>query len=229
MKTKQEHSSRGSGLVYVLIAVALFAALTFSLMRQMDSSESNALSSDQAELLATQLINYAAQAKSSVDQMLFSGSTIDKLEFHLPGETDFSAGTQAERVHFVYHPEGGGLNPGVLNDKAKVTGSNPDSGWYMGAFNNVEWTESTATDVILTAYRINKTLCEKINLKVTGNTTIPTVNAPLMNLLVDEKFHNGTNADFNISNCAACEGYDSLCVSNAGGTEFAFYNVISAR
>ena len=76
---------RGNALVYVLIAIALFAALSFTLGRQTDTSEAGALSEQKAELYATQLISYAAQVRSAVDQMLFTAaSDIDDLDFAAP-------------------------------------------------------------------------------------------------------------------------------------------------
>ena len=158
MKTKQEHffknnNEAGIGLVYILIAVALFAALSFMLTRTINTSETATLSPERVELHATQLINYAAQAKSAVDQMLFTGSDIDDLDFSLPGEANFNAGTQSDRVHHVYHPDGGGLNPGKLRDEIidqKI--ASPIPGWYMGRFNNAEsvsYTHLTLPTILL--------------------------------------------------------------------------------
>ena len=60
-------------MIYVLIAVALFAALSMTLGRQSDTNEGDTLNDSQAELFATQLIDYAVQAKSVADQMTLIG------------------------------------------------------------------------------------------------------------------------------------------------------------
>jgi len=234
MKTNQEHFSKnnnqsGIGLVYILIAVALFAALSFMLTRTINTSETATLSPERTELYATQLINYAVQSKSVIDQMLFTGTDIDDLDFSLPGEAAFSAGTQSDRVHHVFHPDGGGLNPGKFPTEITTAGTNPTTGWHMGQFNDVEWTTPTA-DVMLTAYRIPQQVCASINEKVTGNTTIPAIiGATLPNLLVEDARHIGSNVAFNIANCTACEGYNSLCISDTAATTFAFYNIMVER
>ena len=234
MKTNQEHSSKknneaGIGLVYILIAVGLFAALSFMLTRTINSSETATLSPERTELYSTQLINYAVQAKSAIDQMLFTGSDIGDLDFSLPGEAAFSAGTQSERIHYVYHPDGGGLNAGKFTAEITLAGTNPTTGWHMGRFNNIEWTDTAATDIILTAYRIPREICENINDKVTGNTTIPVIAGAIETVLVDDARHSGTNVDLDIADCAECEGYSSLCVSDTGATTFAFYTIIADR
>ncbi|MDB2683216.1 hypothetical protein N9Z27_03095, partial [Alphaproteobacteria bacterium] len=217
----------GSGLVYVLIAVALFAALSFTLMRNNDSNEASTIPDDKAALYATQLISYAAQAKTVVDQMYFAGTGADEIDFSLPGTADFNNDTPAHpHIHKIYHPEGGGLTPGVLDAGVAQAGTDPSAGWYAGRFGNVEWTQTTADDVILTAWRIPISVCAKINEAVTGSSSIPTITDP-RNFLVDDDYHNGTEDSFQITDCAACDGYQSLCVADAGATMFAFYNILS--
>src|SRR5690606_25556368 len=106
------------------------------------------------ELYATQLISYAAQARSAIDQMLFTASTsIDQLDFTPSNDIAFDTGTL---IHKVYHPQGGGLNPGKLPAEAiaQVT-TDPVAGWYLGRFNNVDWTASASEDVVLIAYQIS--------------------------------------------------------------------------
>jgi len=174
MKTNKEHRLKESGqesgnaLVYVLIAIVLFAALSFTLSRQTDTGEAGELSDTQIELYATQLISYAAQVKSALDQMKFSGARIDDLDFRGPSDATFNTGTQKDRTNRVFHPEGGGVTKGRLPEDALDSNphSNPAPGWYLGRFNNVEWTPSAGDDVILAAFQINEAVCAKITRKL---------------------------------------------------------------
>lgn len=235
MKTNQEHiltNDQGNALIYVLIAIALFAALSFTLGRQADTGEAGSLSEEKTELYATQLISYAAQAKSVVDQMLFTGSGVGDLDFTLPNSAGFNT---APHIHKVYHPQGGGLNPANLPDDIITSSvSDPVAGWYMGRFNNVEWTDSIGTDVILVAYQISQDVCERINLKITGSTTIPTMSDSIRNALIDDSIHAGTNVDLDTDPsgspiCTACHELPSLCVENQAQTAYGFYTVIADR
>ena len=237
METNKEHRSQecGNALVYVLIAIVLFAALSFTLSRQTDTGEAGELSDTRAELYATQLISYAAQAKSAVDQMIFTGANIDDLDFIDPSDPTFNSGTQKDRSNRVFHPEGGGLVKGRLPDDALAQiSSNPVAGWYIGRFNNVEWTPTTADDVILTAYQIDKAICEKINEKITGSTNIPALGSDMNTVLVDDVFYSGTNADLTTDPtgspvCGDCHQMRSLCVQNAGQSAYSFYTVIATQ
>lgn len=241
MKTKREHifahksarrNERGNALIYVLIAIVLFAALGFTLSRSTDTSEVGTLDEERAALYATQLISYASQAKSSVDQMLFTGaSDINDLLFTLPSEGTFDT---APVIHKVYHPQGGGLTPGTLPAAVIDQGtSDPEPGWYMGRFNNIEWTgpdTGTNDEVILTAYQISEQVCGLINEKINGSTAIPALNsATIREVLIDEGLHGGTNTELTTDPagdiCVDCHNTGSLCVEEGG--LYAFYTVIA--
>ncbi len=231
MKTNQEQNiffyQSGNALVYVLIAIALFAALGFTLSRQNDGSGANQLSDQEATLYATQLISYSAQAKSAIDQMFFTGSEIDDLDFTLPNEAGFNA---PPHMHKVFHPLGGGLNPGNLPQKAQTEiATTPPANWYLGRFNNIEWTATTAHEVILTAYQIKQEVCAKINKHLTGNTTIPALNGSMSRYLIDTVSNSGMTTVSGSPVCTACHQVTSMCVSNAGETAFSFYTIIADR
>ena len=204
-----------------------------TLSRQTDSGEAGPLSEERAELYATQLISYAAQAKSAVDQMVFSGARIGELDFIDPSDANFNAGTQKDRTNRVFHPEGGGLVKGRLpNEVTDQTSTTPVAGWYLGRFNNVEWTRGTDDDVILVAYQISQDVCGRINDKIKGSSAIPVVGTALKTVFIDGSFHVAGNVDLTTDPsgsplCADCHEIASLCVSNAALTEYAFYSVIA--
>lgn len=246
-RPKNRRGERGNALVYVLIAIALFAALSFTLGRQTDTSEAGALSEQKAELYATQLISYAAQVRSAVDQMMFTAATdiggtnggANGLDFTAPTDPAFDTGTL---IHKVYHPQGGGITPATLPSEviAEVT-NNPEPGWYLGRFNNVEWTAlgpgnsagpagavAPFEEVILVAYQINESVCGLINEKINGSSAIPTMTSTLRDTLIDDTLHGGTNVELTTDAgdiCPECENLGSLCVQEGG--IFGFYTIIA--
>ena len=243
METNQEQNQeypqqRGSALIYVLIAIVLFAALSFSLGRQTDSNEASALSDEKVELYATQIISTASQIKSTIDQMLFSGADASELDFQYPPN---DTGTL---IYKVYHPHGGGLNrPNLPSEVIASTSTNPVPGWYLGRFNNVDWTplaagntagvggaEAPYEEIILTAYGINAAVCANINEKITGSPSIPVMTNSIKNVMIDEAFHTGTNVELTTGTgniCVQCENMSSLCVENAAQDTYAFYTIIA--
>lgn len=253
MKTNQEHFSlmhkfqRGNAMIYVLIAIALFAALSFTLSRQTDTGEAGTLRAEQAELYATQIMSYAAQARNVLDQMQGTGSDVSELIFTLPTQGGFNAAAASANIHKVYHPQGGGLNPGTLAPAVvEGTETDPPPGWYLGRFMNVEWTplaagntagpagaEAPYEDVILVAFQIKREICEKINENITGSTAIPVMTETVKEALIDATFFTGSNAsEFTTGDpgdvCPDCGEYGALCVEGSGGL-YGFYNVLAQQ
>jgi len=225
-KNQAQKTEAGNATIYVVILVALFAALSFTLMRQNDSSESASLESEKADIIAAQIIAYPFQVKQAVEMMTMTGTESSDLDFMPPGDVNFNT---APTKNKVFHPGGGGLNLARLPAEAIAQISAiPPAGWYLGRFNNVEWSPTMTQDVMLTAYQIDRQICESINMKITGNTTIPALSSNLNDVLIDDEtpLHGGSNIDFNVSVCAACENMPTLCVSNGPATAFAFYSII---
>lgn len=227
-------TQRGNALIYVLIAIALFAGLSFVLARQSDTSESSSLTEERAEIAASQILSYASQAKQALDQMLFTGARIDDLDFILPSDAAFNTPPTIYKVH---HPGGGGLTRGNIPQEAMgSTVTTPPAGWYMGRFNNVEWTPTSASDIILTAYSLDRLVCERINEKITGNTTIPQLTDSIKETMIDDAtpgYGGGANTDLTTDAagdiCPACHNLVSLCVQNQAGDVYGFYSVLVDR
>jgi hypothetical protein len=239
-----QRSQYGNALIYVLVAIALFASLSFVLSRNTDTSETGVVEEEQNEMYAAQLISYSAQVKSAVGKMLFSGAFPEELTFFTPGDADFDSSATYRHIYKIYHPEGGGLSEKSLPEKIQGgAGSepNPDPGWYLGRFNNIEWTKSSADDVILVAYKIKKPVCEAINEKITGSENIPVLSGEARGFFVHDsdttpshtqsnsEGHTGANSSLLAGNCAECEGMPSLCVANSTEDVYAFYSVIAER
>jgi len=224
-KTYRYQGQSGNALIYILIAVALFAALSMTLMGQTRNESVDEVDEAKNEMYATQVIGYAAQAKSILDQMTFSGSKIAQFDFTLPNESGFNT---APHIHKIYHPAGGGLLKGRIPASVKGTASTtPVSGWYMGRFNNVEWTASSGNEIILTAYNIKESVCKQINKQASGTTSIPVLPGDPKTYLIDGTVFSGGNSDLTATDCPACEGFMSLCVSNNTASIFAFYTVLA--
>ncbi|PZO88795.1 MAG: hypothetical protein DI626_00860 [Micavibrio aeruginosavorus] len=224
-----KHSARairGNAMIYILIALGLLGALTVVLTRQNNQGGSGDLDADRTELLASQIMTYTTTVKAAIDQMTLIGTPVSAIDFDRPSDVNFDTAPYTKKL---YHPEGGALSYSPPNPGIFVSGlSNPDAGWYVGRFNNVDWTPTTAQDVVLTAWGVNSQVCALLNKKITGSTTIPALSSA-RSRLVNVTYHSTANANFTPSDCAACEEKPSLCVSTDSGAVFVFYSVISAQ
>ena len=80
-KPLKRAQDEGNAMVYVLIVVALFAALSFVMSRQNDGGESEALSEERIQIAASSLQQTSARVQQSIEQMVWSGTKIDDLLF----------------------------------------------------------------------------------------------------------------------------------------------------
>lgn len=218
-------TSAGNALIYVLLALALLAGLTMVISRGA-STGGDDLTAERAELATTRMTAYAGSAKSVIDQMMMSGSNVTNLNFARPNQTSFDTGTN---IHKVYHPSGGGLSMSEASSDMFITANDaPLPGWYFSNEMNVEWTPTTANDIVLVAYRIHRNVCENINKKITGSTAIPALPGGMASVFLPAA-DGGGGSDLSAATCADCEGYPSMCVSNNTQDAYSYYNIISAQ
>lgn len=217
-------NQRGNVLIYILIAVALFAALGFTLSRTMRSSSGDAtqMSDDQADLYAQEMINYASQTGSVIQQMTSMGGTDpSSLDFVKPGETGFET---APNINKVFHPAGGGLNVFNQNRPVLFNPAEPSlrRGWSINKGSNFLWSPSSAPEVIVSFIDLNPAICAKINQRLLGSNVIPATTLDYSSTLA------GGTTQIDTARCAACAQKPRLCVSNAND-RYAFYTVVISR
>ncbi|QQG36469.1 MAG: hypothetical protein HYS17_01360 [Micavibrio aeruginosavorus] len=226
-------AERGNAMIYVLIAIVLFAALTLIVARQSDNSESGTLDTERVGIAATQIIQTSMQLKQGVDQMLYGGTDPANLDFVTPDtEPAFSAGPS--HVNKVFHPSGGGLVLQALPaESLDQISADPPARWYIGRFNNIEWSKTIAEDVIMVAHQISTPVCRAINQTLLGNPTPLATTSNPRDILIDDQLHGGTNADFMIADCPACEGVIAGCLEGPseipGEPIRSFYSLILSR
>ena len=221
-------NENGNVFIYILIAVALFGALMFSLSKSASQEDPvSQLDEGNAKIAANEVLAFSASVSNAVLQMEQSGATADQINFIMPSDAAFNTDPT---LYKFFHPDGGGLNYRSLPAKAiNDDGAGLAAGYYVGRFNSVEWTPSATNDIIFAAFEIKQAVCKEINRKITGSITIPTITGEsLQNIFVDDSLHVGTNANFTVSNCAACEEKPALCVTD-GSNKYAYYSIIEAE
>ncbi len=102
-------SERGNVLFYILIAVALLAALSVAIS-QSGRGNINKLSEDKARLYATEILEYANIVASATAQLRLRGCDDDEISLEnsvVAGYTN--AGAPADNSCHIFHTGGGGV------------------------------------------------------------------------------------------------------------------------
>lgn len=211
-------------MIYIILALALLAGLTMVIAQQSGQDDDD-LSYETKEILTTKILTYTGSAKNVIDQMVMSGSDPASLVFSHPNSPSFDTAPYTDKV---FHPQGGGLSYQIADTNIFPAATVPSSGWYMNGETNIEWTPSTQNDVMLVAYGVSQSLCENLNKKIKDDATIPALAGTFANILLSTEDGGGGDV-LDTASCAACDGHPALCVSNAGATLFAYYNIILAQ
>ncbi len=223
----------GNVLFLILIAVALFAALSYAVTSSTRSSGGDA-SSETNLISSAQITQYPAAVSTSIVRMIIGGRSIDEIRFNRPSEY----GTLDSTGIGVFHPSGGGATyiqaPGdimvdglagnwVFNGELEI----PDIG-LAGAGGN---------DIIAYLVGVKQSICSKINVEYGLGTTIPVLNADRSGDYGDRMFDNGV-ADYALpvgdvpdidDGSGAFDGQPFGCFQNAGPGDYVYYHVIVER
>lgn len=217
--------SRQSGniLLYVLIAVVLFGMLSFMLTKQSsDDGAAGSVAEGKSRFRGEDLMNYATNMRAAIEQMIVMQNVLPtELSFVRPGESGYD---NAPHIAKVYHPVGGGVSQFNAKDEIFEPGS-AKRGWVAQQGTNVQWTQTSSSDVILTFLDIESKACSEINKRLYKDSSIPTTTIDASAVFING---GGDDADFTISACPSCNGRNSYCIKDSGGNNV-FYNIVLAR
>jgi hypothetical protein len=130
------HNESGNAMFYILIAIALLAALSFAVTQGNRASVNN-MQRDRARLMATEVIEHSDAIAKGVQTLRLRGLPLETLSFEsnesYSAPNANSCGTACE----LYHPDGGGLiNSPISTDwLSKEKSSQPTTGQVILAGN----------------------------------------------------------------------------------------------
>lgn len=226
-------AERGNVLFLILIAVALFAALSYAVTTG-SRSGGNDGSSETNLIDSAQVIQFPAGVGNSIVRMLIAGTSVDELRFNMPSEFD-DLDTPSIGV---FHPSGGGAiyiaaPPGVMaSDTAGVWSFNGDMEIPDIGTNGVD-----GNDIIAFLAGIKQSICKKINEEHGLGTTIPVLNGDRSGDYTKRMIDDGTT-DYILpttdmpdidDGSATFEGQPFGCFQNAGGGDYVYYHVVVER
>lgn len=179
----ERKSERGNVLFLILIAVALFAALSYAVTQSTRSGGGDA--SRETNLVnAAGITQYPASIKTAITRMIISNSTQpEDLLFDTPS-TFGSLNTDDLKERAVFYPTGGGATyveaPSSVMD---TSGVNPTGTWHFNGENQIinigksDTSGITADNVDVIAFlpHVKKAVCDSIHTKLGLSTSYETM------------------------------------------------------
>lgn len=192
-------TSRGSALIIILVAVALFGALSYVVAGMMRADSGiNAISEQQAGLHASAILSYASSVRRAVqDVRISNGCEETQLSFEKPpfdnSDSYRNANSPSDFSCHIFHPDGGGVSasqPSIeLQDAVEAAARSgileeylitasiqiPAVGTGDTATFGSDSEATTDTEILLILPWLNERICRKINEDINvSDDTMPT-------------------------------------------------------
>lgn len=163
--SERDQTQSGTVLVYILLAVALLAALSYAVANTTRGSVQD-LSDERANLLAVEIIEYANILTQAVTQVKLRGYSETEISFENPGVAGYTNANCIEDECEIFHIDGGGLT--LLSPPPNA---NDGTDWLFTT-NEIIDVGTTSSDLIAVLRNLDQTVCEQINLKLHNTTAI---------------------------------------------------------
>ncbi|MCB9973724.1 MAG: hypothetical protein H6854_04095 [Rhodospirillales bacterium] len=158
-------SDSGVAIFYILLAVALFAALGFAFSNGMQDGAQN-MTDEEGKVFAQDLISYASRLDRGVQRVLARGSCSENdLSFYLSTNTALAAYQHTPEVADackVFHSDGGSITW-----LAPVTDVNDGTDWVFTGANRIAEVENdtagAGNDLVAFLPNIDRAVCIKVN------------------------------------------------------------------
>ena len=223
----------GNVLFLVLIAVILFAALSYAVV---GSTRNQGNNNDGVTTIGTAELNqYPASLRLVTMTMRLDGVDVDQFEFNPP--SNFATLTSAQVG--IFHPQGGGAS--YQNASPSVMESGAQGQWFFNAEFEIEnlglsvGASSQGNELVAFLPGVKESVCAKVNDRVGLSTAIPDSSADLSaNYRVNMDDAYSLPASETVLGVAGGNGTDILsgqpfaCFRNNGG-EYVYYQVLVER
>ncbi len=234
------HKERGNILFIILLAVVLFAALSYAVTGGGRVSEDQRISTEKAQTVASQIVNYTALLENTVQRLRITNECSDaQISFQNSVVSGYTSGAPTKCK--VFDPAGGGMawqtpDPSWLisqSDANAQSAAGVDYGIYniptevcvLGMGTGSCDSSAGTKDMIIALKYLNKKVCDAINDKL-GISPPPSDNcyAGANGSKYVGTFFNGGQYI-----CNATRGMSTACVDTQGRTGYTYYRVLWAR
>lgn len=171
----QRSSERGNVLFLILIAVALFAALSYAVTQSTRSGGGDA-GRETTLVNSSTITQYPASVKTAIVRMIVSnGVTVDQLTFDPP--SNFAAlNTTVLQAQNVFHPTGGGASYALA--PASVMANNGPGTWRFNSGNQIynigqDVATNAGNDIVALLPGVSTAICERIHTQLGISTVLP--------------------------------------------------------
>ena len=153
------HTESGNALFYILIAVALLAALSFAVSQSGRSSMNN-VGQERARLMASEIIEYADTMTNAVSQVKLRGYADSEISFENPTVAGYTNANCTDSICNIFSPSGGGM---IYSSPNSLAVSATGEEWQFSGAHQIEGSKTTDGDLVIYLNNVRGEVCEAIN------------------------------------------------------------------
>lgn len=228
-KMNYRQGEKGNVLFLILIAVVLFAALSYAVTQSSRSGGGDA-SSETNLVNSAQITQYPAAVRTSLVRMIIGGTPLDTpITFNTPSDFTSTINTAIKQRRNAFHPAGGGATYADAPGDVMATGA--PGVWYFNAnfdVPNIGTSGAGGNDLIAFLPNVALGICNKLNSEhnissiVTWN---PTDNLIADSLVDGETLPATDQTDFP----AGLSGQPFGCFQDTSNNQYTYYHILIER
>ncbi|MDB5478738.1 MAG: hypothetical protein JWM96_1233 [Alphaproteobacteria bacterium] len=218
--TCNNNAESGNALFLILIAVVLFAALSYAITQS--NRGGGAPNRETSLISSTAITQYSSAIRTGITRMTLRNVDVASLDFTAPTDaTAYAAAITANNTpNMVFHADGGGVSftpvdQNIVNTVSTTMSSTQNGNWYFKS-TPVTGVATAAADLVAFLDDLKKPLCESINLQINGNKTIPVLTGTPAAIVAGSVPVTGTGID----------NKSFLCVGTSTANHYVYYHVM---
>ena len=158
-KSRTRQSESGNVIFYILIAIALIAALSYAVSSSSRSGGDSALSEERARILATEILEYSNAIATATSLLKLRGCSDLEISFENQTLTGYAnSNSPNNNICDIFHINGGG----ITYQKPNSAASNSQNWGFTGS-RDIVGVGTTSPDLFLILHDVNREVCMKLN------------------------------------------------------------------
>ena len=236
-------NQQGNVIFLVLVAVVLFAALTYAV--SFSSRTSVGGTGETMSISSGALLQYTASLRSAMAGLQFKGKDVTEMEFNFPKK--FDGCTHVETC--IFHSEGGGVSYIPVSEDIMMSGISNNNWGFTALFEvkdigTSEESDFAGNDPVAFVYGVSGEVCKKIHEKLDiEEIPVSTIDDGIFESVLDISDYHMAAAGFHMDTgweemseeiVIGCDGTEILagrsqgCFKTAQGY-YVFYSVLQER
>lgn len=216
---QHKETERGNALFLILIAVVLFAALSFAITQSNRSTGSSA-GEETNTVSGSNVTQYASAVRTGITRMLVRGNVLEDLLFDQPGASGYTTNPTRQ----VFHPQGGAVVFQSPDSNLVETGGQ----WYF-FFANVKDMATTALDAVAVLTKVKRGVCQQINRNIFGSTTVSALDTAITDATIIAATYDDSAPVANDFDFGTTPNKPYGCFTSDAGAQFNYMHVLAEQ